>query len=184
MKFHIPFDEEIYRAQINLNFNLAWGKSMRTNKWIIFMMIPLLLFGLFTWARSENDLGLILACLSGCLSYLAISRYQQYVTKKKEYLRLVEAEIKEYKEINEPVLFEFQDEFFRYKNHKCDLKFNWATFTKMTFVDSTLILNIHAMNAFLLSEEEVGKDIFADIVAYCKANIANQTHSNIASFNF
>lgn len=49
MTFYLPFDENVYRNQMKANFDLVFGNSIKTNKQSIYLMLPLFLFGLFTW---------------------------------------------------------------------------------------------------------------------------------------
>lgn len=98
MTFYLPFDENVYRNQMKANFDLVFGNSIKTNKQSIYLMLPLFLFGLFTWIKTtESELGLILACISGCVLCIAIGVQSTYEKKRKEYWKLVDAEAKAYK---------------------------------------------------------------------------------------
>ena len=46
MKFEIPFNKQIYKEQMELNFNTAWKDNLQKNKKRLFYGIPIVLIGL------------------------------------------------------------------------------------------------------------------------------------------
>lgn len=85
MKFEIPFNADILRSQLELNFKLVWAKTIKVIKKYTILGSVFLSYGLF---QVYNDtpsgyfligIGILLGCIS--LIYLFSYRKQKSITQ-------------------------------------------------------------------------------------------------------
>ncbi|AEE19617.1 hypothetical protein [Dokdonia sp. 4H-3-7-5] len=175
MIFEIPFNEEIYNQQMLLNFNTAWKKNFNNNRKCLFLAIPMILVGGLI-IYGENNTGFLLVAIG--IHYLMnfYTYYKFYQKSKKSYLDLMNAEILKQKGSNENHLWEFDDLFFRYKDHKYEAKIKWEVFKSHRVIENNLFLDIDVGTnlAFILGESEIGTDNFKKATEFVKEKVTQK----------
>ncbi|HSD08283.1 hypothetical protein, partial [Flavobacterium sp.] len=101
-----------------------------------------------------------------------------YQNSKKTYLKLIENEIKGQLESNEISIWEFNDEYFNYKDYKYEAKIKWNAFKNYRIIEDNIFLdlNIGNQSSYILSKEEIGNDSFENIVELVHTKINRTSH--------
>jgi len=165
MKFEIPFIEEIYKNQVKLNFDFVWKKTIKKNKKTLLTSIVLFLLG-FLIIYGNDNIGYILIAFS-IYGFIEFYRIQSaYKKSKLNYFTITENEIIKQIEISEKSIWEFNDEYFRYKDYKYDAKINWIAFKGYRIIENNIFLDLNVGNfsSYILSQVEVGNDNFNEII--------------------
>ncbi|TRZ42175.1 hypothetical protein [Robertkochia solimangrovi] len=176
MKFEIPFDEQIFKEQMNLNFNTAWNDNLKKNKKQLIWGIPMILLGGLI-VYGENYLGFLFIAIG--LQYLInFLNYNSHYKKTKQKLsELIESEVDGQKKANENCIWEFNEDHFRYKDYRFEGKIKWESFQKTRVVENNLFmdLNVGYHLSYILGEKEVGTEDFKKITEFVKNKIGNKT---------
>ncbi|PTS95256.1 hypothetical protein DBR27_17180, partial [Flavobacterium sp. HMWF030] len=113
MKFEIPFDEKIYKKQIELTFNQSWSYSKTENKKLITIAAIFISLGIII-LYGNGDIGNLFILL-GIIAIIAyIYRLRRYKKAKKTTENLMNENIKIWN-INPISIWEFENDFFRFK---------------------------------------------------------------------
>lgn len=161
----IPFNKEIYIEQNKLNFDTAWAKNLKTNRKNSIISIVLIVFGILIIIGKNNVGGLMCAMGLFCL-YMAYRMNVTYKENKKIFFEAISNEIKNRENEPNTLIWEFQDDYFHYKDYQLDLKLKWAAILKYTRIDETIFVDSKVGVRFMLSEKEVGKEKFEEIIAF------------------
>ena len=172
MKFEIPFDEQIFLSQSMLNFDVAWKKNNQANKRRLLWGIPLLLIGIgmlyFDHKLGYMWLAIGLHYLIKYIEYILVARKARdaYIDKLDEYAT------KE-KKANQDTIWKFEEEHLFFHNHQMETKITWETFKGLRVIDKTLFLDLDmaAQQSFLLNDEEIGEEKFAQLITLLKTKI-------------
>ncbi|MDP2161467.1 MAG: hypothetical protein Q8K02_13360 [Flavobacterium sp.] len=177
MKFEIPFKEEIYKKQTSLNLSLTWEKILKKNKKNLIIYIFFISIGFLTIYGGGNiGVIFIIIGLFGLLEcYRINTAYQNY---KKTYLKLIENEIKGQLESNEKSVWEFNDDYFSYKDYKYEAKIKWNAFKNYRIIEDNIFLDLNVGNqsSYILSKEEIGNDSFENIIELIHTKINRTSH--------
>jgi hypothetical protein len=177
MKFEIPFDEEIYKKQVMLNLSITWEKLLKKSKNNLFFYIFFISMGLLA-IYGKNNIGVIfiIVGLYGLLECYKINT--AYRNSKKAHLKLIENEIKEQIESNEFSIWEFNDEYLRYKDYKFETKVKWIAFKNYRIIEDNIFLDLDLGNhsSYILSKEEIGNDSFENIIKLVNTKINRTRH--------
>lgn len=170
MKFEIPFDEKIYKKQIELTFNQSWSYSKRENKKLIAIAAIFISLGIII-LYGNGDIGNLFILL-GIIAIIAyIYRLQRYKKAKKTTEDLMNENIKIWN-TNPISIWEFENNFFRFKFYGEDYKINWETIKYSEVVDDTFFFGFKKEgNYYTLSESEIGKTNFLKVVEFVKQKI-------------
>jgi hypothetical protein len=172
MRFKIPFNENVYREQMLLNFEQTWKKHWTANKRRLFWTIPMFFMGALL-INGENYFGYVLIGFG--VHYLTnfFDYYLHYKKSKKKYSDLVESEISGHKTAEIDILWEFNEEYFSYKDYKYESKMKWNVFKSYRVIDSNLFMDINVgpYLSYVLAEKEIGKDQFKQVIDFIKTKI-------------
>ena len=171
MKFEIPFDETIFKQQIELTFKTSWKKYATETTNLGLFNLVFILFAIIVLYGKGNDVGtvfLIIAIVGG-ISFF--KRRNEYKNAKVETEKIMNETIAKWKE-NPTSTWEFEDEYFRFKNYGGDYKINWNNFKHYEVIDNTLMFGYEKnTNSFMLSETELGKENFYQIINFIESKI-------------
>ncbi|KJD31053.1 hypothetical protein PK35_16830 [Tamlana nanhaiensis] len=181
MKFEIPFKEEIYKEQMTLNFNTAWKENLKKNKKRLIWAIPMILIGGLI-IYGENYLGFVFIGI-GIHYLINFYDYNSYYKKSKtKFFDLVEAEIVGQKNANELSVWEFDENYFGYKDYKYEAKINWEAFNNNRIIERNLFLDLNVGNnsSYVLGESEIGIENFQKITEFVKNKMDKKpVHNNV-----
>lgn len=174
MKFEIPFDEKIFKEQIALNFDEAWKPHLIKNRKNIYSCIVMILIGsgLIYFKGYVGSIFLVL----GLFYFLhGLHYYFNYKKKKKKQAHIANLEAQSQINANENSIWEFNDEYFRYKDYKGDFKLKWFAFQGYRIIDNTLFLDVYSDNlmSYIINKEEIGAEEFNTVIALVKKKISN-----------
>lgn len=172
MKFEIPFREEIFKKQMILTLNNAWSINLKNNKRNLIWAVPMILFG-GLMVYGESDTGFLLIAIG--IHYLVnfYNYYSYYKESKTEFLKLVNNEINRQKNANENSVWEFTENYFRYKDYKYETKMKWEMFKNYRIIEKNLFLdlNVSENSSYVLGEEEIGIESFQKITEFVNSII-------------
>ncbi len=170
MKFEIPFDENIYRQQIELTFKIAWEKYFGETKKTAIVAVIFILLGIVI-LYGKGDIGglfLILGVVSGIS---AIIRFNKYKEAKKTTERITIESIQKWNE-NPISVWEFENSYFRFEFYGGDYKINWDNFKYFNVDNQTVFFGFKEnTNWYSLSESEIGKENFDKVVDFVASKI-------------
>lgn len=168
MKFEIPFDENIYRQQIELTFKISWEKFLGETKKTAIVAVIFIFIGIVILYGKGNigNLFIILGVISAISS---ITRLNKYKAAKKTTEKTTVETIQKWNE-NPISIWEFENSYFRFEFYGGDYKITWDNFKYFNVVNQTVFFGFkESGNWYSLSESEIGKENFdkvVDFVAY------------------
>lgn len=172
MKLEIPFNDSIFKNQMSLNFKLTWKNNLRHHKVRLSIGILMILFGILV-INGGGSMGYVLIGFG--ISYITrfIDNLLNYRKSKKQYNRLVNAEIIGQVNSKENTVWEFNEDEFCYQDYKIVTKLKWVNFTGFRLIDSSLFLDINVgpTLSYIISEEEIDKNQFQIITDIVKKKI-------------
>ena len=177
MIFEIPFDEEITRKQTNLKFQLLWKKSLKNRKTNLFISIGFFLFGCIV-IYGNGNVGYVFVVVGIFGIYMFYSLTLAYHRSKKKYIAVVESEIEKYKLSRENSIWEFDNEYFCYKDYKYNTKIKWDGFVSFKIIDDNLFLDLadNSPLSYILAKEEVGDESFQNVIDFLESKLKRTSH--------
>lgn len=178
MTVEIPFNEEIYRKQIKLTFDLSWQTSRARNKRDLIGGIIAVLLG-FLMLYGNANVGIVFVIIGGCVICSFLVKLNRYKDAYNETQKLTNATVEKWK-LNPMSYWEFENDFFRFRYYAGEYKIYWEYFQYFNVTDGTLFFGFNKNgNYYALSEIEVGKEIFSKIVTIVKSKIELPNSTNI-----
>ena len=171
MKFEIPFDEIIFKKQIELTFKTSWKKYTKETREIGVLSIVFSLFAIVVLYGNGIGVGtfFLIISIAGGISFY--QRMNNYKNAKIETEKIMNETIVKWKE-NPTSTWEFEDDYFRFKNYGGEYKINWDNFKHYQIIDDTLLFGHKKdSNSFTISESELGKEKFSQIINFIKSKI-------------
>ena len=170
MKFEIKFDEEIYRKQIQLLYNLAYDKEIRYNKHSNYLGYFLFFIGILVMCQRQYFFGLVLLMFSlwNLIPYY-IKFFKQYFLLK----RLNEEKkgiISIYSE-NPITKWELSESTFKFSDFNGENFLKWTDFKAYTVINETIFMFTKTDNPYILDKSEIGNENFESIVELIKEKI-------------
>ncbi|WP_333599900.1 hypothetical protein [Flavobacterium sp.] len=165
MRFEIPFNEKIYRQQVTLNVDLAWQKALKKQDRSAIICLIIFLFGLLI-IYGKSNLGYLFVAM-GMYGFLEFYKIRiAYKKNQKRMQQIVDKEIKIQTAANENSVWEFNEEYFGYKDCKYEAKIKWNTFYAYRLVEDQLFLDLSVgiHSSYVLGKEEVGEEAFQSIL--------------------
>lgn len=168
MQFQLPFEKEIFQRQMALILKHVTKNIVKQRNKSLYWGLGALLFGLLGLNVMQNFLMYIMIGL-GVFSLLSfVSLQSQYSKYKSNYSKIAEEETKGQLNAGVMTVFEFHDDYFRYADYKCELKYIWPIIKGYDRLDDTLLLYINSdkIPSFSLSKEEIDADDFEALIAF------------------
>lgn len=170
INIEIPFDKEIYAEQNKLNFDNAWAKNLKDNKKNAIVSVVAIALGILILIGKNNIGGLF--CAMGLFGFFLVYQMNvSYKRNKKNYFEAISNEIKSRETASDCPIWELHDDYFLYKDYQNDLNFKWTGIAKYTKIDETIFIDSKLGIRFMLSEKEVGKEKFEEIIAFLDGKI-------------
>ena len=178
MTFEIPFDEKIFKQQIELTFNRSWSKSQTENKKFAIIAFIFISLGIIILC-GNGGIGNLFIIIGIIASIVFVYRLQKYLKAKKATENLMTQNIQIWNK-NPISIWEFEDEFFRFKFYGGDYKINWETVKYSEVVDNILFFGFKENGSYYtLSESEIGKAEFVKVVDFVKQKIEPATNTRL-----
>ena len=169
MKIELQFNEQIYKKQMELLYEMGYGKKK-------------------TYIKNSNYLGFVFVFIgimavlgNGNIGYLFILfglynliSYYNFYFKQKKLARKYEVEqlnvISQFSK-NSNAVFEFNNEGFIYSDYKINLKVNWDEFLTFIEKDENLFLITKSFQPFALGKSEVGNEKYGEIINFVETKM-------------
>ena len=170
MKFQMPFNEKIYKNETNLLFKIDWNFFLKTNKKRLLIGVSSLLFS-FLLFYNEKDSGFIFFAIAIHYFINYCNSYHAYENRKLKYEKKIEELILSNKKHGENSVWIFEGDFFFNSFNGIETKYEWQKFDKfeiIEIIENILITYFYKTDVvgFVLSEEELGKDRFNEIIKF------------------
>ena len=170
MKFEIPFDENIYRQQIELTFNISWEKFLREAKKTATVAVIFILLGILI-LYGKGDIGGLFIILGLVSAISSITGFNKYKEAKKTTERITVETIQKWHE-NPISVWEFESSYFRFEFYGGDYKINWDNFKYFNVANQTVFFGFKEnTNWYSLSESEIGKENFTKVVDFVASKV-------------
>lgn len=170
MTFQLPFEEKIYRQQIELTFKIAWKKYLTETKKTLLIATIYIFLGIII-LYGKGNIGGLFIILGIVFTIITLNRFNKYKAAKKTTSVITAENIVKWHE-NPISIWEFQNDYFRFKFYGGDYKINWDSFKYYRIVDETLFFGFKENgNWYTLSEIEIGKEDFPKVVEFVKSKI-------------
>lgn len=178
MKIELPFNKETLLEQTNLNHRELWKSNLKQNRR---RLIWVGLSGLTGWYLivTGDQMGYLMVGL-GVLFLVNFVNYEWYYSKtKKNYFLKVDKLVKEFEKIKQNSIWDFDEEFFSYADHRFESKIKWSTFQGYRLIDNNIFLDFDSAvgQSFILSKHEVSDDQWEFINELVKRK-TKPVHSN------
>ena len=172
MKFEMPFNEKIYKSETNLLFKIEWNCFLKTNKKRLLTGVSSLLFS-FLLFYNEKDSGLIFLGIAIHYFINYYNSYHVYDNGKLRYEKKIEELILSNKKHGENSVWIFEGDFFFNSFNGIETKYEWQKLDKFEIIENILITYFYKTGVvgFVLSEEELGKDRFNEIIKFLSTKL-------------
>ncbi|MGB6268380.1 MAG: hypothetical protein WBF67_05155 [Olleya sp.] len=180
MRFEIPFREDIYREKLKLNFDLTWKTNLKKNEYsLIYGSIFLVLGILFFLENSDSGYLTLAVALFYILNFYHY--YSNYKKRKKSYFTSIDESTEEYLKSDESSIWDFNEDYFRFKDYKFDTKIIWSAIKGFRVIENNILIHLDNEKSlcFILGKEEVGQENFDKIVDFLNFKIKNQVPIDI-----
>ena len=172
LRFELPFDEALFIEQSKLIFDDAWAANIKKAKTNFVFII---LAGVLSSILIIDDkpfgyimIGIFILSLVNSINYFFV-----YKKKKKTFNTLINDEFEGLKNSETPIIWEFYEDTFLYKDYRMETKVNWSQFKKFRVLNKHLLIDLNTgiQTSFMLAESEVGKDQFDKIITFLNRKI-------------
>ncbi|CAM3508556.1 hypothetical protein FLGE108171_00830 [Flavobacterium gelidilacus] len=172
MKYEIPFDAEIYKEQMTLNFNITWLKNVKKNQKNFYWGIAYIILGLFI-IYLKNNLGYLFIAIAIHVLINCNTYYNHYKKNKKRYFDEVTTDIE--KQANKVSKWELNEDHLFFKQYNYETTINWEVFKSYSVINKNLFVNLSKDRglSYVLGEKEVGTNEFKKIIDFIDTKIKN-----------
>nr|WP_321451584.1 hypothetical protein [uncultured Carboxylicivirga sp.] len=165
MKIEIPFNKDVFKRQMLLNFDLYVKPNLKKNRRRLIWIALFLVSG--GYVLSTGDKNGVLFLFGGFVFLLNFINYEWfYWKKKKHYLMSLAKVSNEFEKENANAIWEFTDEYLGYIDHRFETKIKWTAFSTYRIIEDNLFFNGDTIsgNTFIIGREEVGEQLWVDII--------------------
>ena len=153
--YNTPTSEKIITEINEFQFKKVWKKNLAQNNKNLYWAIAIFLLGLIPLLTEPFYIGTF------CLGYsiLAVANYFNYRSvyqkNKKLFHENLGKEIESLNRNSKDVFWEYTPEYFRFKNYKHDLKFNWEDISYQIVDEKYLYITAMHSLAFILDKVNI-----------------------------
>lgn len=171
MKFTIPFDKEIYHKQIQLQFDYVWKKAYAKSWKGLVIGLLFVLIGIF-FISQESIFGLVLTIIGSISLYKYYEFINHYRTSKQFFFSAAEEYVQNKTKGIHNSIWQFEENFFRYKDDKCDLKLDWSFFKNFDIIEENIFLNTSQENiSYVLGKIELEESDYEDLLSFLNSKL-------------
>ncbi|MFT5780298.1 MAG: hypothetical protein ACI837_003259 [Crocinitomicaceae bacterium] len=187
MKFEIPFDEFVFREQMDLLFS-AFAREQKEgkNKTKLFIILPTV-FGLTIISLSLNGPGIIggiLCCMIGIFyaGWYGLFIYQ-FKKIKVKFLQQVDQEVKRKSQLTTPIIFDFTEDELSCEEEDLHVRMKWKLILSYKIINDHLFLIIDSegSSGFAISKNQIGASEFEELVTFVSSKTVNKTEDQDVS---
>lgn len=177
MKFEIPFNEDITRRQFKLKYDLTWNKTLKKHKTNLNVSIISVLLGSLIVYGNDN-IGLIMVTIGFLGLYIYYRSNLIYRENKRKYENAFNDEIEKFKKSKENTIWEFHDDYFKYKDYKYDFKITWEGFNSYRIIEDNIFIDMNAESqlSYILAKEEIGEESFQTLIDFVDTKLKRINH--------
>lgn len=172
MTFNLPFKEDISRRQLNINFELVWKKTLKNYKRNLLISLGGIIVGsLIVYGKGNVGFVFIAIGFYGIFEFYKIR--VTYSRSKRNYLEAINKVVEEQLKSGENSIWEFNEDYFGYKDYKFDLKIKWQGFSGFRVIEGNLFLDVvnHQLLSYILGKEEIGGEQFENLLQFIETKL-------------
>ncbi len=142
MKIEINFDPTLFKREYMLNFDMLWKIKNQFNFIVIFWGIISIVLG---WAvlSGGSEMGYLIIALSFIIIIVALALVIKNRRLKSRYLLGIHKELSRFANSNDKIiLFEFSDDYFRYKDYRMDVKYAFKEMQGFRLVKDCILIDV------------------------------------------
>jgi len=171
LKYKIPFDNNLFVEQTKLTLPYVYSDVFSRMKDSRLVAIILFSTG-FIILIAGSELSTLFFAIGVFAIYSTYLRHENYVSLKNDHLRI----LRKFAETNKSItfgIFEFRDDCLRVSNDFSCTWISWIEIKKYKISNQNLLLipKNNKYEIFVLSEYEVGKEEFEQILDFIKKRI-------------
>lgn len=177
MKFDLPFKENITRKQLNMNLELYWKKTLKDYKRnLIISIIVILLGSLIVYGKGNVGYVFMAMGTYGIFEFYKI-RVAHHRSKRK-YFEAINKVVEEQINSSKNSIWEFNEDYFGYKDYKFDLKIKWEGFSGFRVIEDNLFLDVinKDLLSYILGKEEIGEEQFENLIVFIETKLKRTSH--------
>jgi hypothetical protein len=167
MIFEIPHNSKVAFRQYKVQLKLIFRKNLKATG--INLLLSLIIFFL-AWPMISDHSSMGYFILSaGIFIFFSAAHYLGYYIKTTKRFMAVHKKIADLREQNKDITtWEFNEEFFGYKDMFYEYKIKWAAFKGFKIVEHNLFLTLaESINqSFIIGEDELGVQEFSMVIGF------------------
>lgn len=177
MTFEIPFEANKALEQHKKVLKLRFKKPISISIKNLLASGGIVFFGWLILADKHNktQIGYFFLAL-GFFYLFNVIQYSIYYMRQAKKLKRIYQDVIDRREKNKDItIWEFNDDFFRYKDMYYDHSVKWAAFKGYRVIDKNLFLSLTESvdQSYIISEDELGADQFAIVLAFLAERVKN-----------
>ncbi|AWA30997.1 hypothetical protein HYN48_13410 [Flavobacterium magnum] len=167
MIFELQFEESVYKAQMELLYELGYSKKIKYYKNSHVFALTTIILGIVI-VVNKKDVGyvFILLGLGVLIEYIIFFIKQRKLLKKHnaEQIEIIEAFTK-----NPSAIFEFTDDGFSYSDHKGRKIIPWSDFSSFKIYKDNIFLFTKSFESYILGKIEIGSEAYAHLLRFLES---------------
>lgn len=164
MRLELQFSEPTYRKQMQLLYEIGYGKKKAYYKNAHYFGFVFVGLGALAVAGRAN-IGYLFIVLG---LVVLISYYRFYFIQKKTAQEYEAEQLKIINVFNQKpdAVLEFCEEDLSYTNYSGTIKIPWNTFTTFTIKEENLFLITRDFRPFVLGKSEIGEESYNEVIKF------------------
>lgn len=165
MIIEIPFNENVFRRQCTLHFEVSYrDKIEKLNTLVLFVAIGFLVCIPLIFLNSFQILEIPIVLFLALALYIVVKQKLAYKKLENDYYQNIKIHIKDARTINRIDIVECNEKYIRWENDKVNLRFNWEAIPNISIVDTVIFFTIGLQPILMLSKEEIGKENYQTLI--------------------
>lgn len=171
MKIELIFEEETFRKQMKLFYQLAYGAELKYYKNAHYLGFLFSVVGILIILESR-DLGYLILFFGIIILIPYSIFYVKQYHKSKLFSSHVEKTISYFKE-NPKCTFEFTEELFKYLDSKSERAIKWNEFLIYKIIEDNLFMFTKTNEPFVIGKSETTEEKYKQILELVERKISN-----------
>lgn len=173
MKLELQFNEPTYRKQMELLYEIGYGRKKAYNKNSNYLGFAFVFIGvLIVVGKANVGYVFIVLGLINLISYYRFFFTQKKIAQKYEAEQLETIAL--FRE-NPIAIFEFNDTALKYSDNTGNVTINWNDFLKYIIKDENVFLITKNFQPYAIGKSEIGNENYNQILNFIESRIETKT---------
>jgi hypothetical protein len=170
MKIELLFDENTFRKQMKLLYNLAYEKELKYYKNAHYLGFVFLIFGILI-IYDKRDLGYLLVFFGLVILIPYFNIYFKHFKMSKKY-ELEEKKIIVFYKGNPKTFWEFTDDLFKYSDFNTERNMEWKDFLTYRIIEDNLFMFTKNNEPFIIGKSEIAEESYKEVLEIVERKIS------------